>query len=68
MNSINETYTYRVGESSPGRKVPTNSWCTQLALLIGQLAQGTWRLRVTDLEAKDIGKLNRWALQIERDA
>jgi subtilisin-like proprotein convertase family protein len=36
--------------------------------LRGQPAQGTWRLRVTDLEGKDTGKLNRWALQIEKDA
>lgn len=27
-------------------------------------AQGTWRLRVADLEAADVGKLNRWALRL----
>ena len=39
-----------------------------LSALRGQPVQGAWRLRVADLETKDIGKLNRWALQIERDA
>ncbi len=38
-----------------------------LAALRGQPVQGAWRLRVADLEARDIGKLNRWALQIDRD-
>ena len=35
-----------------------------LASLRGQPVQGAWRLRVADLEARDIGKLNRWALKI----
>jgi subtilisin-like proprotein convertase family protein len=39
-----------------------------LAALRGQPLQGAWRLRVIDLAAKDIGKLNRWAVQIEQDA
>lgn len=39
------------------------------ACLVARAAgAGTWRLRVTDLEGKDTGKLNRWALQIEKDA
>jgi subtilisin-like proprotein convertase family protein/subtilisin family serine protease len=37
-----------------------------LASLRGQPAQGAWRLRVADLEARDVGKLNRWGLRIER--
>ncbi|MGY6275051.1 proprotein convertase P-domain-containing protein [Methylomonas sp. MgM2] len=36
-----------------------------LASIRGQPVHGLWRLRVADLEAKDVGKLNRWALQIE---
>lgn len=35
-----------------------------LASLRGQPVQGSWRLRVADLEARDTGKLNRWALKI----
>ena len=32
--------------------------------LRGQATQGAWKLRVADLEAADVGKLNRWALKI----
>lgn len=35
-----------------------------LAALRGQSMTGTWRLRVADLEAVDVGKLNRWTLRI----
>jgi subtilisin-like proprotein convertase family protein len=35
-----------------------------LANLRGQPTQGRWRLKVADLEAVDIGKLNRWTLKI----
>ena len=35
-----------------------------LASLRGQPVQGAWRLRLADLEARDTGKLNRWALKI----
>jgi subtilisin-like proprotein convertase family protein/subtilisin family serine protease len=48
-------------------KTYTPATTSGLAALRGQPVQGAWRLRITDLEAKDIGKLNRWALQIERD-
>lgn len=34
--------------------------------LHGQPVQGAWRLRVADLEAADMGKLNRWGLKISR--
>jgi subtilisin-like proprotein convertase family protein len=35
-----------------------------LATLRGQNAQGTWKLTVQDLGPSDIGKLNRWWLEI----
>jgi subtilisin-like proprotein convertase family protein len=35
-----------------------------LAALRGQPIQGAWRLKVADLEAVDVGKLNRWSLKI----
>jgi subtilisin-like proprotein convertase family protein len=35
-----------------------------LANLRGQQVQGGWKLKVADLEAVDVGKLNRWALKI----
>lgn len=38
-----------------------------LATLRGQSLQGAWKLKVADLEAADIGKLNRWALRIVYD-
>lgn len=34
--------------------------------LRGQPVQGAWRLQIADLEAADIGKLNRWSLKIQR--
>lgn len=38
----------------------------QLQTLRGQQIQGAWRLQIADLEAADIGKLNRWSLKIAR--
>jgi extracellular elastinolytic metalloproteinase len=35
-----------------------------LATLVGQPAQGNWTLRVRDLAAQDLGKLNRWSLDV----
>jgi subtilisin-like proprotein convertase family protein len=35
-----------------------------LAALAGQPVQGNWVLRVKDLAAQDIGKLNRWSLEL----
>jgi extracellular elastinolytic metalloproteinase len=35
-----------------------------LTVLVGQAAQGNWTLRVRDLAAQDIGKLNRWSLDL----
>jgi subtilisin-like proprotein convertase family protein len=37
-----------------------------LQALHGQSLQGAWKLRVADLEAADVGKLNRWGLKISR--
>ncbi len=45
----------------------TSATTPELSALRGQPVQGAWKLRVADLEAKDTGKLNRWALQVERD-
>jgi subtilisin-like proprotein convertase family protein len=39
-----------------------------LAALRGQPEPGAWRLRVADLEARDVGNLNRWRMRIEREA
>ncbi|HEX3033984.1 MAG TPA: M36 family metallopeptidase [Thermodesulfobacteriota bacterium] len=35
-----------------------------LANLVGQPMDGSWLLRVVDLAGRDIGKLNRWSLEI----
>ncbi|MEK6300588.1 MAG: M36 family metallopeptidase [Acidobacteriota bacterium] len=35
-----------------------------LAPMIGQGIQGNWTLRVRDLAAQDVGKLNRWSLDL----
>jgi extracellular elastinolytic metalloproteinase len=35
-----------------------------LAALVGQPIRGNWVLRVTDLAGKDVGKLNRWSLEL----
>jgi len=32
--------------------------------IVGQSAQGTWTLGVTDLAGRDLGKLNRWGLKL----
>lgn len=48
-------------------KIFTSATTPGLATLRGLPVQGAWRLRVADLEARDIGKLNRWGLRIERD-
>lgn len=37
-----------------------------LQALRGQSLQGAWKLRMADLEAVDVGKLNRWGLKISR--
>jgi subtilisin-like proprotein convertase family protein len=37
-----------------------------LGSLRGQPVAGSWRLRIADLEALDVGKLNKWALKISR--
>jgi subtilisin-like proprotein convertase family protein len=35
-----------------------------LTTLTGKPVQGTWTLRVMDLAGRDVGKLNRWGLQL----
>lgn len=37
-----------------------------LAVLVGQPIAGTWKLLVSDHEAVDVGKLNRWSLTLRR--
>jgi subtilisin-like proprotein convertase family protein len=37
-----------------------------LQTLRGQPIQGAWRLRIADLEAQDVGKLNQWGVKITR--
>jgi subtilisin-like proprotein convertase family protein len=39
-----------------------------LGPLVGQSAQGNWVLRVRDVAGQDIGKLNRWSLELSLDA
>jgi subtilisin-like proprotein convertase family protein len=34
-----------------------------LAGFKGQLLKGNWILRVTDLEQRDVGRLNRWGME-----
>jgi len=35
-----------------------------LSSLVGQSMQGNWTLRVADLAAVDVGKLNKWSLEL----
>jgi len=35
-----------------------------LRALIGQQAQGTWKLKVSDVVGQDVGKLNKWSVKI----
>ena len=39
-----------------------------LATLAGELLEGDWLLNVRDLESRDIGRLNRWNLEIEYES
>jgi subtilisin-like proprotein convertase family protein len=45
-------------------KTYTSATTSGLQALRGESVQGAWKLRVADLEAIDVGKLNRWALKI----
>jgi len=47
-------------------KAYTSANTPQLQTLRGQPIQGPWRLRIADLEAADVGKLNNWSLKIQR--
>ena len=44
----------------------TAATTSALQTLRGQALQGAWKLKVADLEAVDVGKLNRWGLKISR--
>lgn len=46
-------------------KTYTPATTPALASLRGIAVQGAWRLQVADVAASDLGKLNRWKLQIE---
>ena len=35
-----------------------------LATLVGQEMKGNWTLKVSDLVGQDVGKLNKWSLEI----
>ena len=39
-----------------------------LSALSGELLQGNWQLNVRDLASRDIGRLNRWSLEIEYES
>ncbi len=41
-----------------------SEFTTALAALAGQSVKGNWILRVTDLEGRDVGKLNKWSLKL----
>jgi subtilisin-like proprotein convertase family protein len=48
-------------------KTYTRTTTPRLQDLHGQIIQGAWRLKVSDKVARDVGKLNRWALKIMRE-
>jgi len=48
-------------------KTYTRATTPRLQDLQGQTIQGAWRLKVSDRVARDVGKLNRWALKITRE-
>lgn len=52
------------GKSDNLIKTYTGVTTPALQALINQMIQGTWKLQVADLESRDVGKLNRWALKI----
>lgn len=54
------------GSSHNIQKTYTPATTPDLHALHGQAFQGDWKLKVADLEALDLGRLNRWALKIVR--
>ncbi|MGH7233121.1 MAG: proprotein convertase P-domain-containing protein, partial [Nitrospiraceae bacterium] len=48
-------------------KTYTPATSSQLGTLRGETAQGAWKLKVSDHEAADVGKLNRWAMKIVKE-
>jgi subtilisin-like proprotein convertase family protein len=54
------------GASDDIEKTYTPATTPDLQALHGLAVQGDWRLQVSDMEAVDVGTLNRWALKIVR--
>jgi subtilisin-like proprotein convertase family protein len=55
----------RLGGSSDNLLTTYDSVSTpSLETLIGQPIQGSWVIRVTDLAGQDVGKLNRWSIEL----
>jgi extracellular elastinolytic metalloproteinase len=55
----------RLGGSSDNLIMTYDAVSTpSLAVLNGQPIQGSWVLRVTDLAGQDVGKLNRWSIEL----
>jgi subtilisin-like proprotein convertase family protein/subtilisin family serine protease len=54
------------GSTDNLRATYRSSAVTALAAMHGEPASGDWSLRVVDVAAQDIGKLNRWALKLTR--
>jgi subtilisin-like proprotein convertase family protein len=54
------------GSSDDIKQTYTPSTTSDLQALHGQPVQGDWRLKIADLEAADVGTLNRWTLKIVR--
>ena len=47
------------------KKTYTSATTPALGALAGQAIAGTWRLRLSDNEGADVGKLNRWKLSLQ---
>lgn len=59
----------RVGDAQQDLQQTYNFDSTPaLSTLIGEGLQGDWRLNVRDLASRDVGRLNRWGLEIEYEA
>jgi subtilisin-like proprotein convertase family protein len=55
----------RTGGTQDNLIVTYDSTATpSLVALVGQAIQGSWVLRVTDLAGRDVGKLNKWSLEV----
>ena len=54
------------GSSDDIKETYTPATTPDLQALHGLAVQGDWRLQISDMEAVDVGTLNRWALKIVR--